>query len=243
MNPEEYRQLMRLGETHWWFVGTRDILLSSIPKDLSPEGPILDVGCGSGLMMKRLSETGHVFGVDADHGALAHCKSVGFERLCRGDAARLPFGPDKFALVIASDLIEHCDDDSAALDELFRVTRPGGRLLASVPAYGALWSSHDVALHHRRRYSKREMVDKVRAAGFEIERASYFNTLLFPPAALVRLTLGKIRQGKTQGRIRYHENLKILNRILLGLIRLEKHWLDRFDLPFGLSILLLASKK
>ena len=243
MNPEEYRQLMFLGETHWWFVGTRDILLSRIPRETLPAGPILDVGCGSGLMMKRLSETGMVFGIDADYGALAHCKDVGFDRLCRGDATRLPFGPDKFALVIASDLIEHCDDDSAALDELFRVTRQGGRLLVSVPAYGALWSSHDVALHHRRRYSKRELVDRVRAAGFEIERASYFNTLLFPPAALVRLTLGKIGRGKPQSRIKYHGNVKPLNKSLLWLLRLEKIWLSRFNFPFGLSILLLATKK
>ena len=243
MNPEEYRQLMRLGETHWWFVGTRDILLSRIPRENLPAGPILDVGCGSGLMMKRLSETGKVFGIDADQGSLAHCKDIGFERLCRGDATGLPFGPDRFALVIASDLIEHCDDDSAVLDELFRVTRRGGRLLVSVPAYDALWSSHDVALHHKRRYSRRKLADKVRGAGFEIERASYFNTLLFPPAALMRLTLGKIGRGKPQGPIKYHGNLKPLNQALLGLLRLEKFWLNRFNFPFGLSILLLASKK
>jgi SAM-dependent methyltransferase len=194
-------------------------------------------------MMKRLAETGTVFGVDADHGALAHCKSAGFDRLCRGDATRLPFGPAKFALVIASDMIEHCDDDSAALDELFRVTRPGGRLLISVPAYNALWSSHDVALHHKRRYTRSELALRVRAAGFEIERASYFNTLLFPPAALVRLTLRKFGRGKPQGPIKYHGTLKPVNQALLGLLRLEKLWLNRFNFPFGLSILLLASKK
>jgi SAM-dependent methyltransferase len=243
MNPEEYRQLARLGETHWWFVGTRDILFSSIDKTSLPEEPILDVGCGSGLMMKRFSETGSIFGIDADHGALTHCKSIGLDRLCRGDAAVLPFKSNRFGLVIAADLLEHCDDDSTVLAELFRVLGPGGSLLASVPAFEALWSSHDVALHHKRRYVRRDLVDKARAAGFTVKRASYFNTLLFPPAALARLTLGKLGGNRTRNQVEYHENLKLLNRILLGLIRLEKHLLGRFDLPFGLSILLLASKQ
>jgi SAM-dependent methyltransferase len=243
MNPEEYRQLMRLGETHWWFVGTRDLLYSAISGSPLPDKPILDVGCGSGLMMKRFSEAGLVVGIDANHGALAHCKGIGFDRLCRGDAGALPFKSDSFGFVIAADLLEHCDDDSAVLAEVCRVMGLNGVLLASVPAYGALWSSHDEALHHKRRYVKRELVAKAQAAGFTIERVSYFNTLLFPPAALVRLTLGKLRGRKKRNQIKYHEDLKLLNRILLGLIRTEKHLLDRFDLPFGLSILLIASKK
>ena len=243
MNPEEYRQLERLGETHWWFVGTRDILFSSLDKSSMPGGPILDVGCGSGLMMKRFAEAGPIFGIDSDHGALTHCQNAGLDRLCRGNAATLPFKSDKFGLVIAADLLEHCEDDSAVLAELYRVLSPSGILLASVPAYGALWSPHDVALHHKRRYLKPALADKARVAGFAVERASYFNTLLFPPAALARLTVGKLGGKKTRNQIKYHENLKLLNRILLGLIRLEKKLLDRFDLPFGLSILLLASKR
>jgi SAM-dependent methyltransferase len=243
MNPEEYRQLIRLGETHWWFVGTRDILFSSIDKYVPPKEPALDVGCGSGLMMKRFSGEGSVVGIDVNQGALAHCKSIGFDRLCRGDAAALPFKSNSFGFVIAADLLEHCEDDSAVLAELCRVLSRNGFLLASVPAYGALWSSHDEALFHKRRYVKRGLVAKAQAAGFTIERASYFNTLLFPPAALVRLTLGKLGGKKRRDQIKYHEDLKLLNRILLGLIRMERHLLDRFDLPFGLSILLIASKK
>lgn len=243
MNPEEYRQLMRLGESHWWFVGTRDILFSSVPRDSLPDKPILDVGCGSGLMMKRFSEVGDVFGIDADHGALIHCRSIGLHRLCRGNAAELPFNSGGFGLAIAADMLEHCDDDGAVLGEFFRILSPRGILLASVPAYKALWSSHDVALHHKRRYSRSELVRKVRAVGFKIERASYFNTLLFPPAALMRMTIGKLRGRGAENRIKYHENLKALNRILLNAIRLERHFLRRFNFPFGLSILLLASKR
>jgi len=243
MNPEEYSQLMRLGETHWWFVGTRDILFSSVRDNLSPDGSILDVGCGSGLMMKRFREAGRVFGIDNNAGALAHCRSLGFHRLCRGDTVALPFKTGAFELVAAADLLEHCDDDSAVLHELCRVCAPGGILLASVPAYRALWSSHDVALHHKRRYSKRELVGKVEAAGFAVNRASYLNSLLFPPIALMRLTVGKLALLRPHGRIKYYENLQLLNRTLLGIMRLEQRLLDHLDMPFGFSLLLLASKK
>lgn len=111
----------------------------------------------------------------------------------------------------------------------------------SVPAYNALWSAHDRALHHKRRYSKTGLVRKVKAAGYSVDRASYFNTLLFPPVAAGRLTIGKL--GSERHRIRYHENLRFLNRILLGVMRVERWLLNRCNLPFGLSILLLASKE
>ena len=241
MNPEEYRQLMHLSETHWWFVGTRDILISSVPEGFPFDRPILDLGCGSGLMMKRFSEVGNVFGIDTEQEALTHCRSIGFHHLCRGDAATLPFVSDGFGLVVAADMLEHCDDDAAALGEIFRVLSPKGLLLASVPAYGALWSSHDVALHHKRRYSRRDLAEKAVAAGFTIERATYFNTLLFPFAALSRLAMDKLGLGSQNG-IRYNENMKLMNRTLLDIIRLEERLLRFTDFPFGLSILLLASK-
>jgi SAM-dependent methyltransferase len=241
MNPEEYGQLMRLGETHWWFVGTRDILLSCVPEIKLPAGRrILDVGCGSGLMMKRLAGTAAVFGIDIDEGALEHCRSIGLRRLSRADAARLPFGDASFDLLVAADMLEHCEDDGAALENFFRVLAPGGHLLISVPAYNWLWSSHDVALHHKRRYTRGELVKKITAAGFKVERASYFNTILFPPAALVRITLGRL--GGKSGGIKYNEGMKSLNRLLLGALRLEKRLLSKVSLPFGLSIVVLASR-
>jgi SAM-dependent methyltransferase len=243
MNPEEYSQLMRLGETHWWFIGTRDLLFSSVSRRLSSGKPILDVGCGSGLMMKRFAGAGRVFGIDKDQGALTHCRSVGFERLCRGDVTELPFQSGAFGLVVAADLLEHCEDDASALGELFRICAPGGILLASVPAHGALWGPHDVALHHKRRYSKRELIAKVEAAGFSIERVSYFNSVLFVPIALMRLTMAKLRPRGPQDRIKYYENLRLLGRLLLAIMRLEERLLGFVNMPFGLSILLLASKK
>lgn len=243
MNPEEYAQLFQLGENHWWFVGTRDILFFSAYGDELRGKRILDVGCGSGLMMKRFASVGAVFGIDRDRGALTHCRSIGLSRLCQADAGMLPFESDVFELVVAADLLEHCEDDEAALGELHRVTAPGGRLLTSVPAHETLWSAHDVALHHRRRYSKRELLRKAQAAGYIVERLSYFNTLLFPFVAAARLTVGKLRRNPSQYRIRYYENLKLLNRLLLGVMRAERRLLDRRDLPFGLSILMVASKR
>ncbi|MBI4831076.1 MAG: class I SAM-dependent methyltransferase [Candidatus Lindowbacteria bacterium] len=243
MNPEEYAQLFRLGEIHWWFVGTRDILSSCAPTDSLRGKPILDAGCGSGLMMKRFAEVGPVFGIDYNRDALVHCRGLGFSRLCHADARTLPFKSGIFGLVIAADLLEHCENDVAVLQEASRVTAHQGTLLASVPAYEKLWGAHDVALHHKRRYSRKELIRKVEAAGFKVERVTHFNTLLFAPVALSRLTLGKLRKVSPDYRIEYHENLRLLNRLLLGALRTERWLLGRFDLPFGLSLLLLATRE
>ena len=242
MNPEEYAQLFRLGEKHWWFIGTRDILFSCISHHSLKCEAILDVGCGSGLMMKRFSESGTVFGVDNNAGALQHCCSIGYSKVCQGNAETLPFKSNAFGLIISTDMLEHCDNDEAVLRELYRVAASEGILLLSVPAYNFLWSAHDVALHHKRRYSKREFVQKVEAVGFTVNRASFFNTLLFPPVALKRLTFERLRQYPSTYRIRYHEGFRLLNQILLTALRMEEWLLKRGNLPFGLSILLLASK-
>jgi SAM-dependent methyltransferase len=243
MNPEEYAQLFRLGENHWWFVGTRDILFSSAQTISLKERPILDAGCGSGLMMKRFAETGPIFGIDYNIGALAHCRSLGISRLCQADAGKLPFKSGVFGLLIAADLLEHCEDDEAVLREAFRVTAPQGSLLVSAPAHEGLWSIHDVALHHKRRYSKNGLLRKVESAGFKVKRISHFNTLLFGPVALARLTLGKLRKASAEYRIKYHEDLRMVNQLLLGAMRVERWLLRRCDLPFGLSLLLLATKE
>jgi SAM-dependent methyltransferase len=243
MNPEEYTQLFRLSEEHWWFVGTRDILFASIPGAELRGEAILDVGCGSGSMMRRLEKTGPVFGIDTEEGALIHCRGLGFSRVCKGNAEALPFASNAFGLIVAADMLEHCDDDEKALGELFRVAAPRGKLLLSVPAYQALWSANDMALHHRRRYSRHDLVRKVEAAGFSVSRVTFFNTLLFVPVAFLRLTIGKLRKHSSTYHIRYHEDARLLNRLLLGVMRAEKALLDRCALPFGLSLLVLAAKE
>jgi SAM-dependent methyltransferase len=240
MNPEEYAQLFQLGETHWWFTGTRDILFSSISLSQLNGKNILDAGCGSGLMMKRFSDAGKVYGVDKSFEALSHCSGLGFRRLCQGDTLHLPFKSGSFDLIVAADLLEHCDDDEQALKEFHRVNSAGGRLLVSVPAYNALWSSHDISLHHKRRYAKAELIIKALRCGYIVERATYFNTVLFPAVALVRLTAGKWSKNR---RIQYHENLRLLNDLLLGILNTERRLLQKMNFPFGLSLLLLGTKK
>lgn len=243
MNPAEYAQLFKLGQAHWWFVGTRDIIVSSLRHRSFRDTPILDVGCGSGLMTERLSNFGTVFGADKDDGALTHCRTIGLSRLCRSDAVSLPFKSETFGLIVATDLIEHCEDDRAVLGEFHRVAASGGTLLISVPAYNWLWSKHDVALHHQRRYSKDKLIQKVGAAGFVVDRTSFFNTALFVPIALKRLIFERAGSAQPEQGIKYYENFRLLNQMLLAILRLEK-WLLKFGgPPFGLSILLLASKK
>jgi SAM-dependent methyltransferase len=144
-------------------------------------------------------------------------------------------------LITALDVLEHIDNDLAAMQELYRICKPGGRLLVTVPAYGFLWSEHDEALHHRRRYAAYELRNKLTLAGFQIERCSYFIMLLFLPILIIRVIQG-IFKHSTSPRTSHIQLPKIINQTLIWLLAIEK-WLVRYiNLPLGVSIVCLAQK-
>jgi SAM-dependent methyltransferase len=154
-------------------------------------------------------------------------------------AEALPFADGSFDLVVATDVIEHIDDDRAALAELRRVAAPGGRLLLTVPAYMWLWSQHDDSHHHKRRYTRRLLRERVEAAGWAPAGSSYFNTALLPPIALVR-TLTRRREPR-DGRSDYQLTEGRLNAVLSLPMRGEASLIRRgARLPAGVSIGMLA---
>jgi SAM-dependent methyltransferase len=124
--------------------------------------------------------------VDVNPEAVAAARARGHE-VVQAAIGELPFGDESFDLIVCLDVLEHVADDSAALRELTRVTRPGGAMLLSVPAWPLLWSSHDEAAAHRRRYRRRDLTALASGAGWHLERDGYFNCLLLPIAALLRL--------------------------------------------------------
>jgi SAM-dependent methyltransferase len=153
--------------------------------------------------------------------------------------ARLPFADGAFDLVTALDVIEHIDDDVAALGELRRVLRPGGRLLVAVPAFTFLWGRQDEVSHHRRRYTRATLARALAQAGFAVVRESYFNTLLFPPIAAVRLGRRLLRRpGRRQSD--FELGPARLNGLLGAVFGAEAALVARTDLPFGVSLLALA---
>src|SRR3989449_1495178 len=179
MQHHTYSIMYEVEGKHWWFVGRRRIIAGFVEKicrDIGKLRPrILDVGCGTGANLQMLSEFGAAEGVDVSTEALDFCRARGLSKVKQGAAESLPYEDASFDLVTGLDVIEHLDDDAAGLKEMHRVLRPRGRALLFVPAFMFLWGVQDDISHHRRRYTLESLQRAVRAAGFEIERATYAN--------------------------------------------------------------------
>jgi SAM-dependent methyltransferase len=187
MEERVYRDMAAIEETHWWFRGRRAAINALIARaELGAAPRVLDAGCGTGRNLLEYARLGGTaVGAEPEPAAVALALERGVE-VVQADAERLPFGDASFDLVAATDVLEHTDDDVAALRELHRVAAPGAVLLATVPAYRWLWSGHDDVLQHRRRYTRPELVERARAAGWQPFAATYFNTLLLPLVAAAR---------------------------------------------------------
>jgi SAM-dependent methyltransferase len=177
---------------------------------------------------------------------LRYCRSGRREAVCQGDVSRLPFRAETFDLISALDTIEHVADDAAALGELFRVCRPGGTVLLTVPAFAFLWGNLDTYGHHYRRYTRPELLARVRGAGFTIRVARFFNYLLFPPIALIRL-LARLRPSSAArpgDAVRTDFDVVKqgpLNTLLARLFALEASL--PLGPPFGVSLLCVAARE
>jgi len=245
MESNEYEIMYANEDVHWWFQGTRTVILdySRMSGSQSEESvpKVLDVGCGTGATLVALAEVADVTGIELDAGAVAFCRERGLEQVVEGSAESLPFSDGAFDMVFALDVIEHLDDDEAGLREFLRVLKPGGKLVVTVPAYQFLWSQHDEALHHRRRYTRPQLLRALQSAEFHIDRASYYNTLLFPLVAGVRLMQ---RLVGTNGPAKSDVSLppRWLNGLLYTLLASERFALRGFRLPFGVSLIAIASK-
>ena len=234
---------LAVDEHHWWYRGRRRVIRAELDRLPLPAGArVLDAGCGSGRTLQELVDYGTVSGIElnSDAATLARGRELGDVQV--GRLEELPWDDATFDLITCLDVIEHVPDDVAALVELWRVCRPGGWLLVTVPAYQALWSRHDEANHHYRRYSRSMLRGAAGAAGWKVERLSSFNSLLLAPAAAVRLA--QRRLGTRNG---YTNDLDLgpawLNDVLERPLTLEASWLARGrTLPFGLSLLAVLQR-
>jgi SAM-dependent methyltransferase len=245
MEPEEYDNIARLEDVHWWYVGMRAVAASWLRRWVWPgsaqPGPLpprlLDAGCGTGGGLRWLSTHARATGLDYSPLALAHAR--GAAPLARASVQALPFADGVFGAVTCFEVLYHraVADDVAALREFWRVLCPGGWLLLRVPAHDWLRGAHDRQVHTRRRYSRPELRHKLAIAGFEVQRLSYVGMLLVAPAVLRRL----VESGE---RPRSDVTLPppLVNTLLYALLRLEARWLARFDLPAGLSLMALARR-
>jgi SAM-dependent methyltransferase len=188
LDHEIYDELYRREDSHWLFRGRRAIIRALLARaDVKERPRILDAGCGTGRNLLEYSELGEASGVDSSQLAVDYCQARGLTNVRRGSLEELPFEDGEFDLLLLADVIEHVDDDVVVLRELRRVAAPGAVMIVTTPAYKWLWGSHDVSHHHKRRYTRPELLERARAASWEPTQATYFNTLLFPPIAAVRL--------------------------------------------------------
>ncbi|HEX8415705.1 MAG TPA: class I SAM-dependent methyltransferase, partial [Sphingomicrobium sp.] len=225
--------------THWWYRARRDILQSYLERygALPANARILEIGCGTGHNLPMLAKFGPVDAIEIDPAA----RAVASGRLGKpvGDAP-LPELPGiergAYDLIAVLDVVEHIEDDVAALRAMRDCLKPGGKILIAVPAHQWMWSAHDTVNHHHRRYSKKTLTAAIAAAGLRPRKLTYFNSLLFPLAAAARVA------GRLTGRDDSDDSppAKPLNAVFEAIFRLERHAIGRVPMTPGVSIVTLA---
>jgi len=244
---EKQARFFQIGERYFWFsaqntiVETRlepfldEAVLEAAPKVLR----ILDVGCGPGNTMLRLSRWGRVYGLDFSLDALGFARSKGMEFVLSGDSTALPIRSESFDCVVALDVLEHIADDNAALREIARVLRPRAFFVFTVPAFMSLWRHHDVMYGHYRRYSRTEFVNKVCRAGLRVTSCHFFKCIFFPPlwvlAKLERLRLVPRRDN-------FFSVPEWLNTAMESVIVWENSSGFARRVPFGVSLLCVGRR-
>jgi len=245
MEPQEYGLMFNVEQAHWWYLGmekiTRAILDASLPH--APQSAILDAGCGTGAAMSTyLAEYGNVTGIDVSPLALEFCRKRNLTTLALASVTKIPFPPDSFDLATSFDVLyeQAVENDRAALDEIFRVLRPGGLFLLRLPAYDWLRGQHDQTIHTARRYTAPQVKRLLANSGFAPLRVTYANTFLFPLALAKRL-LERIFPPDP-----YSSDLSVnvgtLNGLFKNILASEAFFVSRSGLPFGLSVIALAQK-
>ncbi|MCC6131623.1 MAG: methyltransferase domain-containing protein [Acidobacteria bacterium] len=248
MNPREYETMYSVEDTYWWYAGMRRITRAVFPDaSAMTGGRLLDAGSGTGANLAHLRDQaagGYHAGVDRSFEAIRFSRRRGLSGLLVADLTRLPFVDGAFDIVTCHDVMYCVPDDAAGFSELFRVARTGARLFVSSAALEILESEHDSAVHAVRRYSRRGFREKIRAAGFDIERLTFANTLLFVPILAIRLFLRAISRGENRGEAAsdFHRSPRLLNAVLTRILYLEAFLLEFIDLPVGVTIMACARK-
>ncbi len=232
---------MRESETeHWWFQARREILLQVI-KSFVPKGAsVLDVGCGTGFILEKLQHDYDAHGLDHAEVAVNYCHERGLTFVKQGLLGEETFNNKKFHLISFLDVIKHIEDDLAVLLAAKPYLSENGVVMITVPAFEFLWSAHDEIHHHKRRYTKETLTELLQKAGYTVRYISYFNTLLFPMIALVRV-IGNLTGRRNASDAKPQS--KFVNEMLYRVFESERNLLPNVSLPFGVSLLAVAEAK
>lgn len=240
MDRAVYDRMAEHDATHWWYVARRQILARLIRTEINPSkgARILEVGCGTGHNFGMLGAFGSIDAIEIDDGA----REVAEGRLGKPIlTAPLPglngVEDGTYDIVALLDVLEHIVEDEASLASIRKKLKPGGKILLTVPANPWMWSAHDTAHHHHRRYTIQSLKAVAARAGLKVQLMSHFNSLLFPVAAVARII------GKAMGKQTSDDQMPSapVNAILTRIFGLEAHLVGRVPLPAGVSIVAILS--
>jgi len=244
MKPAEYETMFRVEDHHWWYRALRRVVFGQLKRYLPgrPDGPILDVGCGTAANLSRLSRLRPAVGLDLSAEALSLARRRPGGVLVRGNALELPFRDEAFAAIVSTSVLYHrwVTDVGQALAEFDRVLAPRGLVVIDLPAFDALYGAHDEAVMTARRFTAPQVRALVEALGWRPLRMRYWNSLLFPVAlAMRRLSRGQRDVGDLEETV---PSQGTTNRLMDRLMALEWQLIQRVPLPFGVSITCVAEK-
>ena len=237
-----YQQMAELDERHWWYQARREVLAELIRREaqLPANAQILEIGCGTGHNLAMLGQFGHVEGLELDEEARTVAEGRLGRKVMSAPLPELAGVPEKhYDLIGAFDVIEHIDDDRAAVASIATRLKPGGKFVMTVPAHQWMWSAHDVVNHHKRRYSKRSLARLIYGSPLRLVKVGYFNSLLFPLAVAERAA-SKLR-GMEDADVKLPPAL--LNAALERIFASERYLIGRLPLPPGLSLFAVAASR
>ncbi len=240
VKPEEYKTLFEEENRHWWYKGLHALVLDTLARQGPPlPHHLVDVGCGTGGILSRVEGDCTCTGLDLSPLALGHAKQRSITQLLQASAEAIPLAAGCADTVLSLDVLYHrqVNDPQGAFHELARITRPGGILLCNVPAYPWLYSAHDRAVETGRRFTRKTLRATMAGTGWQIQRMTHWNSILFPLAAASRL----LRRNATDSDLQRPGALEQgLGEFALGL---ERQWLKVGTLAFGLSIFCVAIRE
>lgn len=244
MDKEFENAYHRYENHHFWFRGRRDAILrltKKYPRDIS----ILDIGCSSGLLLESMQKVGfekaNLYGIDISSEAIYNCREKGLLNCTLDNAERPVTLQQKFDLIIASDCLEHLENDEDSLKKWSGLLKEKGTLIVFVPAYEFLWSRHDEVNFHFRRYTKSLLKKLIKKTDLRLVKCSYWNTILFLPIAVFRILSKFFEPSKTDNNGNIF-NLPILNSFFYNILKAENKIINHFDFPFGVSVFCVAEK-
>ncbi len=241
MEKQLYTEMYHKEKDNWWFKGKRLAIHALISKYIPQHTSVLDIGCGTGIILKEFQSKGKdVYGTDISNEAIQFAQKRGLTNIFNIDFSKEPIPQKYFDLILCLDVLEHIENDKAALLNITKNMQADSHLLLTVPAFPLLWGADDIVLHHKRRYTKKQLTELFNACGLRIIKSSYSNFFIFPLVFALRW-LDKLRPNhRPESTIKMAP--KFINEIALLFYKFEAWFLKRFNFPFGSSIICLAKK-